>query len=62
MIDFKANAGGGKIGGIINGPETSIGENGKYCSHPHSDEGNEKGLVVPQGKIFDPSKGKGKSK
>ena len=41
MIDFKANAGGGKVAGTIIGPLSSVGTTD---DHPSPDQGNDKGL------------------
>lgn len=45
MIDYKVNAGGGTVKGIIIGPESSTGTtSGSYVSKPSVEQGKEKGI------------------
>jgi len=41
MAKFKANEAGGKVEGIIVGPESSVGT---VATRPEADQGNEKGI------------------
>lgn len=44
MIKFKANQGGGRLPGIIIGPESSTGStDGKHIAKPHAEQGNDRG-------------------
>lgn len=43
MANFKPNAGGGPVKGVIIGPESSVGT---VATHPSVDQGNDKGIKV----------------
>ena len=44
IAKFKVNEAGGKVEGVIIGPESSIGT---VATHPQVDQGNDKALRVP---------------
>ena len=46
LSKFKPTEAGGPVEGVIIGPESSVGT---VATSPSADQGNEKGLVVPQG-------------
>ena len=46
LTNWKTDDGGGPVEGVIIGPESSVGT---VATNPSSDQGNDKGLVVPQG-------------
>ena len=43
LTKFKKNAGGGKVKGIIEGPESSIGSKNPSDANPSVEQGNDTG-------------------
>ena len=52
LANFHPTEAGGGVEGVIVGPESSMGT---VVDHPSADQGNDKGLTIPQGPTVESS-------